>query len=59
MTFDILQERTKGADGDPVHVMDIPLFKAAAACGDTASVQTIKMISKMTDGSPTLRDSSA
>lgn len=54
MTFGNLEESTKDADGDPILGIDTPLLKAAAASGDN---ETIKMISKMTEGSSTPRDS--
>ena len=58
MTFGNLDECTQDADGDPILVTDTPLLKAAAVNGDATSLQKIKMISRMTDGSSTPRDSS-
>lgn len=55
MTFGNLEESTKDGDGDPIMGTDTPLLRAATANGDA---DTIKMISKMTEGSSTPRDSS-
>lgn len=55
MTFGNLEESTKDEDGDPIMATDTPLLRAATANGDA---DTIKMISKMTEGSSTPRDSS-
>lgn len=54
MTFGNLEESTKDEDGDPIMATDTPLLRAATAHGDS---DTIKMISKMTEGSSTPRDS--
>ena len=58
MTFGNLEESTKNADGDPILVTDTPLLKAAATSGGSVVSEKIKMISKMTDGGSTPRDSS-
>lgn len=55
MTFGNLEESTRDKDGDPIMGMDTPLLRAATLNGDS---DTIKMISKMTEGSSTPRDSS-
>ena len=55
MTFGNLEESTQDEDGDPILATDTPLLRAATIGGDS---ETIKMISKMTEGSSTPRDSS-
>lgn len=55
MTFGSL-ESTKDEDGDPIIATDTPLLRAATIGG--GDCDTIKMISKMTEGSSTPRDSS-
>ncbi|KAK4692760.1 hypothetical protein P7C71_g4508, partial [Lecanoromycetidae sp. Uapishka_2] len=55
MTFGSLAESTNDNDGDPILATETPLLKAAAANGDS---DTIKMISKMTEGNSTPRESS-